>query len=41
MEKVLREIVEALRNVLRPQQPVPAPVRIAPDYPRYPQTRRR
>lgn len=26
MEKLLREIVDALRNIVRPPQPVPVPV---------------
>jgi len=36
MERVLREIIEALRSLVRPPQPrpVPVPVRVQPQYPR-------
>ncbi len=32
MEQILREIIEALRNLIRPRQPqpVPVPVRVQP-----------
>lgn len=36
MEQILRELVDALRNLIRPPQPqpVPVPVRVQPQYPR-------
>jgi len=36
MEQILREIVDALRTLVRPPQPqpVPVPVRVQPSYPR-------